>query len=387
MTTPISGRTEDLVELYERLFDSFLGRCIRRFLMMNGLDRCIVLSSQAFTALIPLLILVATLAPAGYENVIAEAFIAKFNLTGDSADAVTQLFAAPTAAASTLSVFSLLLLLFSGVSFTRRMQSMYRSAWEQEKAGVRSGLFAALGLVAILIEVFVAYAVRGIVRQLPLDWLWAIPITAATGLVLWTSVPYLLLNRQVHWRRLLVAGGLAAVGTAFFSVASAAYMPEVVATSINEFGLFGITISLIGWLLAAAVILVASTAIGAEFDAAEGGWIGRLKVTFGLVDPGPGVPLWSRGSAAAQGAGLNDGDRRALVRVLLNWLIMAAAVWVATALVPGIEVSGTDVSSIEVSSIDELAASEPAASTHQGGAMAAVADLPAESGPAAPSSP
>ena len=340
MTAPISGRTEDLVELYERLFDSFIGRCIRRFLMMTGIDRCIVLSSQAFTALIPLLILVSTFAPAGYDEIISDTFIRKFNLTGDSADAVTQLFATPSTVTSTLSIFSLLLLLFSGVSFTRRMQSMYRAAFEKEKAGVRGNLFAALGLVAILVEVLVAYAIRALVRQLPLDWLWSIPISAATGLVLWTSVPYLLLNRQVHWRRLLVAGGLAAVGTSLFSVASSVYMPETVARYVGEFGLFGITISLIGWLLAAAVILVASTAIGAEFDAAEGGWIGRLKVTFGLVDPGPDAPRWSRGAAAAGGEGLNAGDRRALVRVLLNWLIMAAAVWAATALVPGIEVSG-----------------------------------------------
>ena len=307
---------------------------------MTGIDRCIVLSSQAFTALIPLLILVSTLAPAGYDEIISDTFIRKFNLTGDSAEAVTQLFATPSSATSTLSIFSVLLLLFSGVSFTRRMQSMYRSAWEQEKAGVRGNLFAALGLVVILVEVLVLYGVRALVRELPLDWLWSIPISAATGLVLWTSVPYLLLDRQVHWRRLLVAGGLTAVGTSLFSVASSIYMPDTVSRYIAEFGLFGITISLIGWLLAAAVILVASTAIGAEFDAAEGGWIGRLKVTFGLVDPGPGAARWSRGIAADRGEGLNDGDRRALIRVLLNWLIMAAAVWAATALAPGIEVTG-----------------------------------------------
>ena len=40
--------------------------------------------------------------------------------------------------------------------------------------------------------------------RFPLEWLWAIPISLATGLVLWTSIPYLLLDRQVHWRRLLV---------------------------------------------------------------------------------------------------------------------------------------------------------------------------------------
>ena len=62
-------------------------------------------------------------------------------------------------------------------------------------------------------------------------------------------------------------------------------MPQVVSNYTTEFGLFGITIAVIGWLLSAAVIVVASTAIGAEFDATEGGWIGRLKVSLGLLDP------------------------------------------------------------------------------------------------------
>ena len=35
--------------------DSFLGRCVHRFLEIRGIDRSMVLSSQAFTALIPLM--------------------------------------------------------------------------------------------------------------------------------------------------------------------------------------------------------------------------------------------------------------------------------------------------------------------------------------------
>ena len=60
--------SDDLAALSLRLWGSFLGRCVHRFLMMQGIDRCIVLSSQCFTALIPLLILVSTLAPAGSET-------------------------------------------------------------------------------------------------------------------------------------------------------------------------------------------------------------------------------------------------------------------------------------------------------------------------------
>jgi membrane protein len=329
--------SRDLQALYERLGESFFGRCTRRFILMEGFDRCIVLSSQAFTALIPLLILVSTLAPADQEDLISDTIIRKFGLSGGSADAVEQLFTAPAAATSSLSVFSALLLIYSGVSFTRRLGAMYRGAWEQEKEGVRSGLFATLGLFVLIVEVVLAYVIRNLVARLPLDWVWAIPITAITGAVLWTSIPYLLLNRQVHWRRLAVGGATTAVGTALLTMATTIYMPPLVERYTNEFGLFGITMALIGWLLAASYILVVCTVFGAEFDASDGRWIRKLKARFGLLDPDlePVDP-----DSDAYAGGLTADDILAIVRVLINWLIMTAAVWVATVVVPGIHISG-----------------------------------------------
>lgn len=328
--------TRGVAELIERLQESFLGRCLRRFLLMAGLDRCIVLSSQAFTALIPLLILITTLAPDDQSNAAADTIVRKFDLTGDSAAAVQALFATPAGASSGVSISSALLLLFSGVSFTRRMQTMYRSAWEQEKAGIRSGLFAALGLLALLAEVLILYGIRAFVRHLALSWLWMLPVSIATGLVLWTSIPYLLLNRQVHWRRLLVGGAVTAVGTALLSLATTVYMAPLVTQYTEEFGLFGITIALIGWLLSASVVLVSSTAIGAEFDASQGGFFRMLKLRLRLYDPKmpPSV------DDDLPGTGLTKDDIVMLVRVGWNWVVMAAAVWVATALLPGIHVSG-----------------------------------------------
>ncbi len=134
--SPFDRSTDDLAALTSRAQGSFLGRCVLRFVRIGGLDRCIVLSSQAFTALIPLLILAGALAPAGDEDAVAQSLIRKFGLSGDSADAVTQLFTTPAGGSSGVGIFSAFLLLFSGVSFTRRLQRMYRAAWEQEKAGV-----------------------------------------------------------------------------------------------------------------------------------------------------------------------------------------------------------------------------------------------------------
>ncbi|MGH3457703.1 YhjD/YihY/BrkB family envelope integrity protein [Aeromicrobium sp.] len=329
-------RSDDLAALSLRVQDSFVGRSILRFIMMEGFDRCIVLSAQAFTAMIPLFIVVASAAPAGQEDVISQGIINQFALTGASAEAVEQLFTTPAGVSSDVTVFSALLLLYSGVAFTRRLQRMYSAAWDQEKAGARSILFATLGLAALVLEVLVAYGIRSFTSHFPLEWLWAVLMSAATGLVLWTSIPYLLLNRQVHWRRLLVAGGTSAVGMTVFAIGTPIYMPGVMTRATNDFGLFGITITIIGWLLAAAFVLVASTSIGAEFDASDAPWLVPLKIRFGLVDPRAEAPV----IAAADHRGLTSADLLALIRVLINWLIMTAAVWVATAIVPGINVSG-----------------------------------------------
>jgi uncharacterized membrane protein YvlD (DUF360 family) len=330
--------SDGLAPLEARLWGSFLGRCVRRFIAMAGIDRCIVLSSQAFTALIPLLILVSTLAPVGDEDVVSRTVIRRFGLTGDSADAVTQLFDIPAGATTSgVSFFSGFLLLFSGISFTRRFQTMYRSAWKQNSTAVRNNLFAALGLVTLLAELLVLYGLQSLVRGLSLGWLVSLPLSAITGLVVWTSIPYLLLNRAVHWRRLLFTGGLAAVCMSFYGLATTIYMPRMVEKYTSEFGLFGITIAIIGWLLAVSGVLVVSAAVGAELDASQDRWVLWLKTRLRLEDPGLERPA---PVAVEHPTGLTPHDLVLLVRMLENSVVISAGVWVATALVPGIEVTG-----------------------------------------------
>jgi putative membrane protein len=130
---------------------------------------------------------------------------------------------------------------------------------------------------------------------------------------------------------------VSAVGTSVFGVVTTIYMPPLVTKYTNEFGMFGITIALIGWLLAACGVLVASAAVGAEFDASRETWVVALKTRYALFDPAAGVPTVDEQAAAS---GLNRGDLLMFFRVLVNWLILAAAVWAATAIVPGISVPG-----------------------------------------------
>ena len=109
-----------------RRLETFVGRCAASFVDLAGIDRAMVIASQAFTALI-LFILASAFAPTGDEDTVAEGMIRRFDLAGDAATAVRTLFAHSTD--STTGVLSVVLLVFSGLSLARRMQRMYLDAW------------------------------------------------------------------------------------------------------------------------------------------------------------------------------------------------------------------------------------------------------------------
>jgi membrane protein len=270
---------------------TFIGRCVRGFVDLEGFDRALVISSQALTAIIPLLMLVSTLLPADQNDYIAQKIIQRFRLEGSAANAVEALFTRPESAVTQLSAFGLLLVLYSGVSFTRRMQRMYQRAWGLRPMGVRSPLNAALGLAALLFEIGLLSLIRTIVAGLPATGLLQLATSFATGVVLWTSIPWLLLDRRVHWRRLVPVGVLAAVGSSIYSVATAVYMPQLIEDYSARYGLFGVTLALVGWLLCIAVVIVTATVIGAELDRTQDPWARRVKAWFGADQLQPAPPI------------------------------------------------------------------------------------------------
>lgn len=285
MVTPVEPRV-----LRERARESFPGRCFRIFVDLHGLDRAMVIASQAFTALIPLLIIVSAALPAGSTTVVSDAVIRRFGLSGEAATAVEAVFAHPDT--GTVGLASLLLLVFSGVSLTRRMQQMYLQAWRLPPLrGVRGSLNAAMGLTVLLVELALLYLVRTLVRGLPFDWALQLPLSWAAGVILWTTIPWLLMDRRLSWRRLIPGGVLTAVLASAYGVVSTLYMPPLMTSYSVRYGLFGVTVALVGWLLCIAVILVAVTVVAAELDRAPERWAVRLRRSVeGRQDP-TGAPL------------------------------------------------------------------------------------------------
>ena len=204
--------------------DWFPRRCLRCFFAIQGIDRATVIASQAFTALIPLVILASALLPTENHATIADAIVRKFALTGDSARAVQTVFA-PSGEAS-IGVLSVLLLVLSGVSLSRRIQRMYLEAWQLPRApGVRGSLYAAVALGALILELGLLSFIRSLLREIPFDWAAGLTGSLLSSIVVWTSIPWLLLNRRVAWQRLLPAGILAGVLSTVWGYATTVYMP------------------------------------------------------------------------------------------------------------------------------------------------------------------
>jgi membrane protein len=166
---------------------------------------------------------------------------------------------------------------------------MYQQAWRREPPpGVGHALHAVLGLTALLLGLTLLYLARALVGSLPWSDLLLVVVSASAGLVVFTTVPWLLLDRRVGWRRLLPTGVLTAGLSNVYGIASTIYMPRLMETYSRRYGLFGVTLALVGWLLAIAVILVASAVVAAEFDRAPEPWARRLRGRFRIEPPAPG---------------------------------------------------------------------------------------------------
>lgn len=254
LSKPIAGRTVParIVEL--------LRACVDRIVHIQFVDRSVALGSLAFTALVPLLVIVAAFMP-GADG-IADTLIERFQLTGSTADLVQQVFAEPDTSRGAISVFGVLLLFGSALSFTRALQRLYELAWRLDTRGW-FGTVAGLRWLAVVV---VWATVFGSVRTWLLDQtgpLLSLIVALSTAAALWLVTPYILLARRVEWRRLIPTALLTSVGMTGLSIGSIVYMPEAIASSADRYGSIGIAIALVSWLVGTGFVLVCCAAVGA----------------------------------------------------------------------------------------------------------------------------
>jgi membrane protein len=232
-----------------------------RFVELQGFDRAVALAGQAFTALVPLLIVYSAVVSSSTGRDFADQVNHAFKLTGEPAASIRAAVATPNTVRSALSVIGILILVVSALSFTRALQRLYQLAWNQPPLGLKAAAWGLIWLAMVIVLVTLRPVLLGATGGVP-----RVALTIALSDVLWLLTPYVLLARRVAWRRLLPAALLTGVGMTALGVGSAIGMPRTVTTSAEQFGAIGIAFSLLSWLVIFGIVLVAATAAGAVID-------------------------------------------------------------------------------------------------------------------------
>jgi membrane protein len=240
---------------------TFAGRCLYRFIELEGGDRAIALSSRAFIAVIPLAVVATAFTPA--DASLADRLVERFQLEGAAAATIRQLFTTPSEVRGAATVVGLVALLVTCHSFARLLQRTYERIWRLEPLGVR-GAFRGLVWIAGL-AAFLAFVVpiRNWVQHIG-GAPFYIVVTVVTSTALWAWTPYVLLAGRVHWHRLVPSALLVAVGLAVLTAASVIYMPSTIERSAESYGLIGVTFAFVTWLFVSALVIIVAGVIGAE---------------------------------------------------------------------------------------------------------------------------
>jgi membrane protein len=223
-------------------------------LRFDLIDRSLALGAQAFCALIPLVIVLEGVRP-GQESIGADV-IDRFDLRGDAADVVQEAFTA-AGGETTVTVFSVVLLVVSVLSFTRRLQRLYEQTWEFEPRGLRG-----TGSGLIWLGCFAAYVSLHPALDELVPRRSGVVLSLAGAFAIGLFTPYLLLGRRLHWRRLVLQGALTAAGLAGLGIWSAIYMPRAIESSAEAYGSIGVAFAMLSWLWGLGLVLVAAAVYG-----------------------------------------------------------------------------------------------------------------------------
>ena len=233
-------------------------RVVNRFQKIVGFDRSMALASSALTGLAPLLILSSSV----LGGDVADQVIKRYRLTGGGADAVRAVFSGEGTSPG-VSVFGVIFLAISTLSFARAAQRLFEQTWELKPLSVRNTRNA----LAWILSLGCYTAVTGIVYSGLGGG--RLGLTAAaceaplTGVFLvWSG--WILSSRRLTWRVLLPFGITAAVLTAAYSVGATVYLPPLFNSQASRYGAAGAVFGTVSALFGAMLVIVLSAALGRE---------------------------------------------------------------------------------------------------------------------------
>jgi len=249
-----------------------LRRCVRDLARIEVIDRSMAIAAQGLLALIPLLVVLASVLPADLMSAGVDKFVSMTGVSDAGTDLDTVVDAKQVKAQTGL--VGLALTIFSATSFARAIQRMYERVWAQRHiggmAGIRRSFLWLLGwLVGLQMVTLLLQSFRSVGTPLPM----LLGLQTALMTVLWWWTMHVLLLGRRHPLVLLPGAALTGVALVVYSWASGAVMPRVAAGEAAQFGTLGLVLAVATWLVGFAGILVVAAVLGRAVG--EDRWVRR----------------------------------------------------------------------------------------------------------------
>ena len=214
-------------------------------------DRAMTLAAQAFTSILPVMILITAL-PVDGPIARAMEHIGSQWLSLDPSAPVT---ADPSTA--TFGIAGVLMTLIGATSFARALDRMYADAWQQPKLGLagwwRWPLIIVTMVIGITIEVFL---VRGVAYPGPLSLI-ETALSAVLWTLIWAAVIALLTAGQIAPLGVWATAAGTGLAVALYFYGTQLAFTRLLSGTELRYGTLGIVFAVIGWLFLYAWIVVA----------------------------------------------------------------------------------------------------------------------------------
>ena len=231
----------------------------RRGKELELLHRAMGFATLALVTLAPLLILVAAADPLGHGG-FALWLVDGMALTGESARALTHVFAPTREVISTTSALSVVLLALFGMSFASSIQNGYERIWTTAAAPWHRIWRHAVWLVMLMGYLYAQVQTRNV-----LEGPSRILLSVGVGLLFFWWGPHFLLNRPVPWRYLL-PGALATMA-GLIGLRGFAYLvfTPLLVTNAISYGPVGTVLVVESWLIGVGFVVYGGALVGHLF--------------------------------------------------------------------------------------------------------------------------
>jgi len=262
------------------------------------MERAMGFAALAMLTLFPLLVVVAA-AGAVSRHGLARWVVYGMGLNGSSAQAVVQLFSAPSRVLGTTSVFSVLLAAVFGVTFAGSVQTGFERIW-----GLLAGPWhriwrQAVWLVVLIAYIYAAATVGPLTHHAPAETVIRVSVALVLGLAFfWWGLRFLVGSRVSYLAAMPGAVATVAFLAGLRAFSASVFQPLIVSNAVT-YGALGTVLIVQSWLIGVGWVIYGGQLFGRWF---HDGWLRAWAENhWGHRQPGGGGEGYRQDSEPAHG--------------------------------------------------------------------------------------